>query len=499
MTFALPALDWWAIAPMLVLVLTGCATLVAELVRGDAAGRAPLAWLTVLGASVSGGIALGQWDDPARLAFSDMVSSDRFTLFFTVLFLVVTCVTVLFAFEQLRREDFHPGEFYPLLAFSTTGMVLMAAAADLVITFIGVELLSICLYILVGFSRRRREPEESAIKYLLLGSFASAFLLYGIALVYGSTGTTSLACVGRALGAPGGLVGACEGAVATGSVATGMLLAGIGLLVVGLGFKAALVPFHSWAPDVYEGAPTAITAFMSVGVKAAAFAALLRVFLVAFPTLAPDWSVLLAVVATVTMVTGNTVALFQRNIKRMLGYSSIAHAGYLLVAIVAASHAGAASLLFYAVGYAAMNLGAFAIVVVLGRAGEERVAISDYAGLSQRQPLLAALMATFMFALAGVPPTVGFVGKFYVFSAAVDAGYVWLALAGLASSVASAYYYLRVVYQMYMVDPKEVVASHSPHRWVSLVATVAGFAVIALGVFPGGIIGVATASTSFVR
>jgi NADH-quinone oxidoreductase subunit N len=295
------------------------------------------------------------------------------------------------------------------------------------------------------------------------------------------------------------VVGACEGAVAAGAASTGMLLAGVGLLVVGLGFKAALVPFHSWAPDVYEGAPTAITAYMSVGVKGAAFATLLRVFLVAFPTLAPDWSIVLAVIATVTMVTGNTVAVFQRNIKRMLGYSSIAHAGYLLVAIVAGNRLGATSLLFYAVAYTVMNLGAFAIVVVLGRAGEERIQISDYAGLAQRHPLLAALMATFMLALAGVPPTVGFVSKFYVFAAAVEAGFAWLALVGLVASVVSVYYYLRVVYQMYVVDPVDGVVESNPHRWVSLVATVAAAAVLILGVFPGGVLAVADASTAFVR
>lgn len=499
MTFALPALDWWAVAPMLVLVLTGCATLVADLLRDQKADRAPLAWLTVLGAAGAAGAAIAAWSSAPRLAFGDMVYSDRFAQFFTVLFMAVVGVVVLLSFEQLEREDFHPAEFYTLLAFAAVGMVLMATAADLVMVFIGVELLSICLYVVTGFSRRRLESEESAIKYLLLGAFASAFLLYGIALVYGSTGTTNLACVGRTLGASGGPVGACDGAVSAGAASRGMLLAGVGLLAVGLGFKAALVPFHSWAPDVYEGAPTAITAFMSVGAKGATFAVILRVFLVAFPSLAADWSAVLAVVAAVTMVTGNTVALFQRNIKRLLGYSSIAHAGYILVAIVAASHLGAASVLFYAVAYAAMNLGAFAIVIVLGRADDERVLVSDYAGLSRSHPVIAALMATFMLALAGVPPTVGFVGKFYVFTAAVESGYAWLALLGLGSSVASAYYYLRVVYQMYMADPAPGVPDHSPRQWLTVVAGAAAIAVVVLGVVPGGVMAMAEASTAFVK
>lgn len=499
MTFALPALDWWAIAPMLVLTLTGCATLVADLLRADDADREPLAWITVAGVALAAGVAIAAWGETPRLAFSDMVYADPFTQFFTVLFVAVTGVTVLFSFEQLGREDFHPAEFYTVLAFSTVGMVLMAAAADLVMVFLGVELLSICLYIMTGFSRRRLESEESAIKYLLLGAFASAFLLYGIALVYGSTGTTNLSCVGRALGVSGALTGACEGAVAAGAASKAMLLAGVGLLIVGLGFKAALVPFHSWAPDVYEGAPTSITAYMSVGVKAAAFATMLRIFLVAFPTMAPNWAMVLAVVATLTMVTGNTVALLQKNIKRMLGYSSIAHAGYILVAIVAANHLGATSLLLYVVAYAVMNMGAFAVVVALGRAGDDRVLIADYAGLSRRQPLLAGLMAAFMLSLAGIPPTIGFVGKFYVFSAAVEAGFAWLALVGLVSSVASVYYYLRVVYQMYMVDGADDVAEYAPQRWLSLVAVVTGVAVVVLGLFPGGVIAAANASTAFVK
>ena len=499
MTFALPSLDWWAIAPMLVLTLTGCATLVADLLRAEDANREPLAWMTVAGIAISAGVAIASWGEAPRLAFSDMVYSDPFTQFFTVLFVSVTAVTVLFSFEQLGREDFHPAEFYTLIAFSTVGMVLMAAAADLVMVFLGVELLSICLYILTGFSRRRMESEESAIKYLLLGAFASAFLLYGVALVYGSTGSTNLSCVGLAIGASGGLAGACDGAVAAGTASKAVLLAGVGLLIVGLGFKAALVPFHSWAPDVYEGAPTSITAYMSVGAKAAAFAALLRVFLVAFPTISPDWSVVLAIVATLTMVTGNAVALLQKNIKRMLGYSSIAHAGYILVAIVSASHVGATSLLVYAVAYAVMNMGAFAVVMALGQAGNERTLITDYAGLSRRQPLLAALMAAFMLSLAGIPPTFGFVGKFYVFSAAVESGFAWLALIGLLSSVASVYYYLRVVHQMYMVAPVGEAAEHVPGRWLSLVAVVACGAVFLLGLFPGGVVAVANASAMFVK
>jgi NADH-quinone oxidoreductase subunit N len=499
MTFALPALDWWAIAPMLVLSLTGCMTLVADLLQSQDAGRAPIAWMTVLGVAVAAGIAIALWGDAPRLAFADMVYADPFTQFFTVLFVSVTAVTVLFSFEQLGREDFHPAEFYTLVAFASVGMVVMAAAADLIMVFLGIELLSVCLYVLTGFSRRRLESAESAIKYLLLGALASAFFLYGTALVYGGTGSTNLACVGRAVGVSGGLTGECEGAVAPGAGSKALLLAGVGLLIVGLGFKAALVPFHSWAPDVYEGAPTSITAYMSVGVKAAAFATMLRIFLIAFPTLSPDWSIVLSIVATLTMIAGNTAALLQTNIKRMLGYSSIAHAGYILVAIVAASHLGATSLLLYAVAYTVMNLGAFAVVVIMGRAGDERVRIADYAGLSRRQPLVAALMATFMLSLAGIPPTVGFVGKFYVFSAAVEAGFTWLALVGLVSSVASVYYYLRVVYQMYIADPASEVLDHTPHQWLSLVAVVAGVAVLVLGLLPGGIIAVANASTAFVK
>ncbi|MEI8220726.1 MAG: NADH-quinone oxidoreductase chain [Chloroflexota bacterium] len=500
MMFVLPTLEWWTIAPVVVLTLTGCLVLVVDLFRGDDASPEPLAWLTTGGLAIAIGTSVSLWGYESQAAFSGMVVADNYTQYFTVLFLVIVGVTVLLSFDQLTREDFHPGEFYSLIVFSAVGMVLMASAADLIMVFVGLELLSICLYILTGFSRRRLESEEASIKYLLLGAFASGFLLYGIALVYGSTGSTNLGCVARAINPAStfAMFGCGTGSVA-GAATSALLLAGVAMLVVGLGFKAAVVPFHMWTPDVYEGAPTAITAYMSVGAKAAAFAAIARVFMIAFPTLSHDWSVILAILAAVTMIVGNTAAVSQQSIKRMLAYSSIAHAGYILVAVVAASRVGMASLLFYTVGYTVMNLGAFMVVILLGKRSEDHLLISDYAGLSRRHPVLAGLMALFMLSLAGIPPTVGFVGKFYIFTAAVQADYAWLAVIGLLSSVISVYYYLRVVYQMYMVDPVAGVEAVTPLRWVTVAAGVAGVAVIALGVFPQGVLALASASSTFIR
>jgi NADH-quinone oxidoreductase subunit N len=276
-----------------------------------------------------------------------------------------------------------------------------------------------------------------------------------------------------------------------------MLLAGIGLLIVGLGFKAAVAPFHVWTPDVYEGAPTAVTAYMSVAAKAAAFAAILRVFLTAFPSLAPDWSGMLAVIAILTIVIGNTVAIAQQNIKRLLAYSSIAHAGYILVAVVAANSLGVQSVIYYTLAYTLMNLGAFAVVILLGRRGEENVMIADYAGVGYRQPLLGAAMTVFMLSLAGVPPTAGFFGKFFIFSAALQAGQYVLAVVGILGSVISVYYYLRVIYTMYMVEPSRDLGKPDRAPWATAAAAITAVGVVLLGLFPQAVIGLAQGSVTF--
>jgi NADH-quinone oxidoreductase subunit N len=337
-------------------------------------------------------------------------------------------------------------------------MCFMTGSVELIMIFISLEISSISTYVLAGFRRSAPRATESSIKYLLLGSFAAGFLLYGIALVYGTTASTNLGCVAEAIGqrsafAAAGCPAAAPAAVPAGGRIPPMLLAGMGFLIVGLGFKAAVAPFHMWTPDVYEGAPTAVTAYMSVAAKAAAFAAFLRVFLIAFPSLVGDWRGMVAVIAALTMIIGNTVAIAQQNIKRMLAYSSIAHAGYILVAVVSANPLGAQSVLFYTLAYTLMNLGAFAVVILLGRRGEENVLLADYAGLGYRQPLLAALMALFMLSLAGIPPTAGFWGKFYVFTAVWQAGYQWLAVIAVITSAIAAFFYLRIVVQMFMSEP----------------------------------------------
>lgn len=498
MQLTLPQLDFWAIAPVLAMTLTGCAVMVADLFAPPRRGHTFLALISLIGLAVTAALSLAIWDYNQTAAFAGTVAADNFGQFFNLLFVLIVAVTVLLSHEQLERDEFHPGEYYTLLLFSAAGMMLMAGAGDLIMVFLGLELLSISLYILAGFSRRRLESEEASIKYLLLGSFATGFLLYGIALVYGSTGSTNLGCVAQALGNRSQFASpACPTALGASAGVPAMLLAGIGLLIVGLGFKAAVAPFHLWTPDVYEGSPTAVTAYMSVAAKAAAFAAILRVFLVAFPSLVSDWSGMLAVIAIMTMVVGNTVAIAQQNIKRLLAYSSIAHAGYILVAVVAATSLGVQSVLFYTLAYTLMNLGAFAVVILLGRRGEENVMLADYAGIGYRQPFLGVAMTVFMLSLAGIPPTAGFFGKFYIFSAAMQAGQYGLAVLGILASVISVYYYLRVIYLMYMVEPSRDLGAPAPAPWATAAAGIAVVGVVLLGLFPQVILDWTLASIGF--
>jgi NADH-quinone oxidoreductase subunit N len=396
-------------------------------------------------------------------------------------FLISGVVGIVLAQSSLARMGIERGEYYSLILFTISGMLLMASAADLIVVFLALELLSIPLYVLSGFARPRVESEESAMKYFLLGAFSSGFLVYGIALIYGGTGTTSLARIVE-LASSGGL-------------ADPLVLAGSGLVLVGLGFKVAAVPFHMWTPDVYEGAPSVVTAFMSVGAKAGGFAALLRVFVSAFPALGATWMPVVGAIAALTMTLGNVAAIGQSSIKRMLAYSSIAHAGYILIALVAAgARPGLADLavgsaLFYLFAYAVTNLGAWAVVVALERQAGSGLRLSDYAGLAARRPGLALAMALFMLSLTGLPPTVGFIGKFYVFRAALDAGLVWLALVGAITSLVSAYYYLRVVFIMYM---HEGGAEALNRPALNLTVGIAALATFGLGLLPGPLMDWAT-------
>ncbi|MGD2252251.1 MAG: NADH-quinone oxidoreductase subunit N [Anaerolineales bacterium] len=406
-------------------------------------------------------------------AFQGMIVADGFASFLQMVFLLSGLVGIALAYDYLKRQGIERGEYYTLLLFSISGMMLMAQAGDLIIVFLALELLSIPLYVLAGFARPREESEESAMKYFLLGAFASGFVVYGVALVFGATETTNL-----------------QGILATvqaGEASASLLLIGAGMILVGLGFKVAAVPFHMWTPDVYHGAPSAVTAFMSVGAKAGGFAALLRVFVTVFPDLGAQWAPVAMWVAALTMTWGNVAAIAQSNIKRMLAYSSIAHAGYILMALPAAAQDQVAqeavsSVLFYLMAYAISNLGAWGVVLAVEKTEGQGLAIEDYAGLGARRPGLALAMAVFMLSLTGVPPMVGFMGKFYLFRAALDANLIWLAVVGVVTSLISAYYYLRVIVVMYMRAGEPVTRSEG---WLNASLLLTALGTFVLGILPG--------------
>jgi NADH-quinone oxidoreductase subunit N len=436
--------------------------------------------IALIGIGLSFWAAIRLWGSSAEL-FGGMVIVDMPALLFQIIFLVVGFITILLSIQYVAEEGLELGEYYALLLFALLGAMLMASGGDLLTIFLGLEIMSLAQYILAGMRHNVLKSSESAMKYFLLGAFATGFLLYGIALLYGATGTTNLA----------GMVTAVrEGGLADHPLMT----IGMGLLVVGFGFKIAAVPFHMWTPDVYEGAPTPVTAFMSTGVKAAAFAALARVFVAALGDLQESWGPIFWVMAVLTMTVGNLVAIAQLNIKRMLAYSSIAHAGYLLIALVAAGTAGLTGLLYYLLAYAFMNLGAFAVVVALEQREDRYLLLADYSGLGFRYPLLGVAMALFMFSLSGLPPTAGFMAKFYVFSAAVEQGYIVLTVIGVLNSLVSIYYYLRPIVLMYMEECKaDVPAMHlNPFLLTGLVLTILG--TIHLGLFPSRLLGLAQAA-----
>jgi len=402
-------------------------------------------------------------------SFSGSVVLDNFATFFKMIFLVAAGLAILISDQYMEREDCNHGELYPLILFTVVGMMLMASGTDLMTIFLGLEVMSVSLYVLAGINRANRKSNEAGLKYFLLGAFSTGFLLYGMALIYGATGTTRIYKIASIIGQM------------TLPSANIMLVAGMLLMLTGFLFKIAAAPFHMWTPDVYEGAPTPMTAFMSAGPKAAGFAAALRILLVALPTLQVEWSQLLWIIAVLTMTVGNITALRQDNIKRMLAYSSIAHAGYCLVGFAAGNGIGTAGILFYMLSYAFMNIGAFAIVILVAKKGETNGNVMDFAGLGFKHPILAVAMTVFLFSLAGMPPTAGFIGKFYLFSGAIQKGYIWLAVIGVLNSAASVYYYLRVMVYMYMKDPTE------EFDWVQVTApiTLALIIAVAGSLIPG--------------
>ena len=414
--------------------------------------------------------------------FSGMIVHDGLGAFADVVILSACALTLLMATGYSEWEGTQKGEFYSLLLLSTSGMMFMAKGTDLMTVFLGLETLSIPIYVLVGFHRRRMSSIEGALKYFLLGAFASGFLLYGIALMYAATGTTKIPVLAtmlydsRIVGSP-------------------LFLLGTGLLLVGLAFKVSLVPFHMWTPDAYEGAPTVVTAFMSAAVKAAAFAAIIRVLLVALPGVQPVlWKVLWGL-AVLTMTVGNLSALVQDNVKRLLAYSSIAHAGYILVGLVSGDVLGGQASLFYLLVYAFMNMGAFGVVILIAQKEDEGYDIRHLKGIGFRYPALGALLTLFLVSLGGIPPTAGFVGKFYLFSAAVKNGYIWLAVIGVLNSAASIYYYLRLVVYMYMMPAeKEVPVPRPPRFYFSMALCASAAVVLVLGVVPRSVLEIAERS-----
>ena len=477
-----PAVDLRPILPMLVIALTAGVVLVLDLLAprdrkdhlgfvsalGVVAALVVTYWMTF---SASGGELRG---------FHGMVVLDAFALFFNIVIGYAAGLVLLLSMDYIRREGQEAGEFYILVLLAALGMMLMAAAGDLIIVFLGLETMSISLYVLAGFFRTRVEAGEASMKYLLIGAFASGFFLYGIALIFGATGTTNLDRIANA--------------VAAGAGRDPLLVIGLGLLLVGFGFKISSVPFHMWAPDVYEGAPTSVTAFIATGSKAAAFAALLRVLLTAVRGAPVEWPMLLWVMAALTMTVGNVVALAQQNLKRMLAYSSIAHVGYMLVGVVAGGTFGNGSVLFYLLAYTFTTAGAFGAILLLERAGQEAVRLDDFGGLASRHPLLAVALSIFLLSLVGIPPTAGFVGKFYLFGAAVKSGYVWLAVVGVLNSAVAAYYYLRLIVYMYMREPEGAPTVMAPSFSGALALAVALWGVVQLGVAPGPLFDLAQAA-----
>ncbi len=474
-----PAINWHMLMPELVIVLTFVIVMIFDLFRSIR--KSVLAWVTIIGS------ALALWASVEMLnagvvgsEFNGMIRVDRFSMFFDIIFLVSTILVTLISINYLDREDKRQGEYYVLILLATLGMMLMASGNELIVVFLGLELMSLSLYVLAGYFRSVQVSSEAGMKYLLLGAFASGFFLYGIALIYGGAGTTSIPEIATELEAGG---------------KSPLMLAGMFLLIVGFGFKVALVPFHQWAPDVYEGAPTTIAAFISAGPKAAGFAAFLRIFMGALENLQPEWIGAIVILAALTMTVGNVIATAQSNIKRMLAYSSVAHAGYVLVGLAAANKDGISSAMLYLLIYCVMNIGAFAAVILARTEDGESLRIADYAGLGFRKPLLALFMTFMLLSLAGFPPFAGFVGKFYVFRSAVDAGQVWLVVIAAINTAISAFYYLRVVVIMYMKEPEEELEFHAYPRLLVCALLLITIGVVLIGVLPSHFLGPAQIST----
>ncbi len=472
-----PAIDLVSLAPVLVLSVFGIMVLVTDLFIGK--DKSVLVFISLTGLLMGAISSLAKYNLPVH-SFNGAYIVDHLSVFFTFIFCISSALAILVSVDFNKREGIKVGEYYSLILFCTVGMVLLASATDMIMIFLGIEIVSISLYVLAGIRRNDPKSNEAALKYFLLGAFATGFLLYGMTLLYGSTGSTKLVMIASA--------------IRNGGVASEpLLLMGVVLLIIGLGFKVAAVPFHMWAPDVYQGAPTPVTAFMAVGPKAASLAAFYRIFSEAIPQLSPSWEILLCVVSVITMFVGNLGAIMQTNIKRLLAFSSVAHVGYLIIAIIAKNSLSSSALMFYMLTYAFMIFGTFGIVILLGRKGDENLEIENYSGLAYKHPVLALSMTIFLLSLGGLPPLAGFVAKFFVFSAALKEGFLILVIIAVLNSAVSLYYYLKVIVFMYMKDPvKEFDITLSP--MTLFVIAISIFGTIQLGIFPDSIISLAQAN-----
>ncbi|TMD72995.1 MAG: NADH-quinone oxidoreductase subunit N [Chloroflexi bacterium] len=468
-TWAQASADLGQIAPIVALTGFFLLALITDLVLPRPRRGGVIAMFAVVGFAYSLGTALYRWRYAAGgYAYHKFATGDNFALFFEILFASLGILTVAVSHSYLKRRGFLESEFHILVMAAVIGMMVLASATSLVTVFLGLELLSIALYIMCGFARTNFKSQEAAAKYLLVGGFASAFVLYGMALVYGASGTTVIPDIAQRL--------------ATSAGTNPLLLLGIVLMGVGFAFKVSAAPFHMWTPDVYQGAPIPVTAFMSVGTKAAAFAMIVRVFSEGLPHLAPEWQTLLAFVAATSMVVGNLMAIVQTSLKRLLAYSGVAQAGYILIGVIAGGSNGLEAVLYYLFVYMFMNFGAFAVITLLAGPEGDRDRFADLEGLGRRSPVLAVAMSVFMLSLAGFPPSVGFFGKLFLFTAGVSAGYTWLVVLAVLMSVVSVYYYIRVLVPVWSPSPRtdRVPASISS----SFAIVLSGIASVVLGLYP---------------
>ncbi len=469
-----PEIDLISLAPVLVLSVFTMLVMLTDLFIGK--NKSLLVFLSLTGLLMAAVSSFAKTGWPVH-SFGGSYVVDHLSVFFTLVFCISSALAILISVEYNQREKIRVGEYYSLIMFCTVGMIILASSTDLIMIFLGIEIVSLCLYVLAGIRRGGVRSNEAALKYFLLGAFATGFLLYGMTILYGTTGTTKLAGIAEAISSGQ-------------TLSQPLMLMGVVLMILGFGFKVASVPFHMWAPDVYQGAPTPVTAFMAVGPKAAAFAAFFRVFTEAMPELASSWDMILSIVAVITMFVGNLGAIVQTNIKRLLAYSSISHVGYILIAIIARNSLSSSALIFYMLVYAFMIFGAFGVVILIGREGKENLELKDYSGLGFQAPLLALCMTIFMLSLGGLPPLAGFIAKFYIFQAALNEGYVTLVVLAVLNSAISFYYYLRVIVFMYMKEPEgDFQISLAPLTLLVVIISVLG--TVNLGLFPGPVLSLA--------